>query len=113
MVAEWHGRAPPVNKNPPSTVFLLTTIGRRGYRRCMTLREYRAKHGLTAQQAAERCGLKQTTWSMIEVGGGCRAATAKLIIDGTSGEVTLEDLVGHEVPSPSEAPKAPPAASGE
>ena len=74
----------------------------------MTLREWRAKHGLTAQQAADKCGLKQTTWSMIEAGGGCRAATAQLIIQGTDGEVQLEDLVGKQVPPPSEAPEDEP-----
>ena len=66
----------------------------------MTLREYREKHGVTADEASTRCGIKRSTWAMIETGGGCRADTAKAIIDGTGGEVTLDDLVCDRPPAP-------------
>ena len=59
----------------------------------MTLREYREKHGLTSDEASRRCGILRSTWAMIESGGGCRVETAKAIIDGTNGEVALEDLL--------------------
>lgn len=40
---------------------------------------------------------------MIETGGGCRADTAKRIIDGTNGEVTLDDLVEQQDKPPQAA----------
>lgn len=82
-----------VNRNHPGCVFFLT-VGFGAYRiGTMTPRAFREKYQLTAEQAADRCGIKRSTWAMIETGGGCRADTAKRIIDGTNGEVTLDDLV--------------------
>ncbi len=69
----------------------------------MTPRAFREKHQLTADQAADRCGIKRSTWAMIETGGGCRADTAKRIIDGTNGEVTLDDLVEQQDKPPQAA----------
>lgn len=59
----------------------------------MTITEYRKKHGLSVAQLAERCGLGRTTLAMVETGGGCQLGTAKKIVDGTTGEVSFEDIL--------------------
>lgn len=59
----------------------------------MTLRDFRAKHGLSLDAMAERVGISKAALAMIEGGNGCRLKTAKSIVDASGGEVSFEDLL--------------------